>query len=213
MKISILKYLLIFVSSLSLLFLTNCEGPEGPTGPAGPQGEQGPQGAQGPPGEDGEDGEDGNANVIYSDWFTPGSDGATGWMQEDGFGGLRLIYFDYTASDITADLLEHGTIIVYADLIGYADSIWEDGQISQLPITVMYIISGGETEIDNWDFRATEGNLRITFQNNQNTYMATGIATSHRFRYIIIPGSTAAKQTLPDFSNYHETMEFYGIKP
>jgi hypothetical protein len=197
-----------------LLVMINCEGPEGPTGPEGPQGEQGPvgpAGPEGPPGEDGEDGEDGNANVLYSDWFTPTHDGG-GWEQVEGFGDMLTIYFDYSTADISQEILDTGTILVYGNLRGYNNSIWDDDEISSLPITVMYTI-GGVTNIDNWDFRATPGNLRMTIQNSENTYTANTISVSHRFRYVIIPANTPAKVNQPDFSNYHETMEFYGIDP
>ena len=214
MKNSLPGYLIVILTSMALIIMVNCEGSEGPTGPAGsqgPQGEQGPEGPEGPPGEDGEDGEDGNANVIYSDWFTATHDGG-GWSQEEGFGGMITIYFDYSTTDISQEILDTGTILVYGNLNGYNSSIWANDDISLLPITVMYTISGS-TGIDNWDFRATLENLRVTLQNNQNSYTAAGISQSHRFRYVLIPANTPAKLNQPDFSNYYETMQFYGIEP
>ena len=144
--------------------------------------------------------------------FTSVSDGGTGWEELKTLGGKRVIYFDYDAPELTSDLLNTGLIAVYADLRGYNPVIWEDGQISDLPITLMYDFSG-VTNIDNWDYRATEGSIRITFQNNVDAFTATGISNTHSFRYLVIPANIPAKGNLPDLTNYHKTMEFYGIEP
>lgn len=207
------RYASIVILVITVLVSMGCEGPEGPTGPQGPQGESGPvgpEGPEGPEGPPGEDGEDGNANVIYSDWFT--ANDAGGWSQEEGFGDMVTIYFDFSAPEISQEVLDTGTILVYGKLIGYVSSIWGDDEVSLLPIVVMYTQSG-DTFIDNWDFRSTLQNIRITFQNNQNFYSAGGISTVHSFRYIIIPANVPAKMNVPDYSNYYETVEFYGLNP
>lgn len=173
--------LLIFLMILGIS-LIGCEGPEGPQGPPGPQGEQGPQGPQG---------EEGTANVIYSEWFGPDFNGGTTWQGRESIGGLNVNYFDLSSDDITVELIETGTVIVYANLDGYITSVWPEGQVSSLPITLMYI-QGGETHIDTWGFRLTEGNLRITFQNDHDFFEPEGMNDDHRFRYVIIPGGTSA---------------------
>jgi hypothetical protein len=128
----------------------------------------------------------GDVNIFYSDWFGPNFNGGTAWESFDSFGGLRVNYIDKPAEEITQDVLEKGIILVFAKLNGYISSVWPQDHVSSLPITLMYI-SSGETNIDNWDFRISEGTIRIAFQNNLNTYQASGISTSHRFRYVVIP--------------------------
>lgn len=161
----LLTFLLILGASL-----IGCEGPVGPEGPQG---------------------EDGTANVIYSEWFGPGFNGGTEWQGRESFGGAKENYFDLPTDDITVELIETGAVIVYAKLEGYTTSVWPSGEVAALPVTLTYIMSG-ETHIDTWGFRLTEGNLRITFQNSQDFFEPSGMNVDHRFRYVIIPGGMPA---------------------
>lgn len=179
------KYLLIIISSISLFFIIGCEGPEGPTGPQGLQGEQGPQGQQGP---------EGTANVIYSDWITLSDLEAP---SDTTVLGRTYSKWEIPASELTQEIINQGTILVYFSL---------EGVVLPLPTTF-----GGSNPIFITYAPFQPGTLSILAQNLDNT--TSGLNASIQFRYILIPGGTAAKQKQPDFSNYHETMEFYGIEP
>lgn len=77
--------------------LTACskDGDIGPQGETGPEGDVGPEGPQGQPG---------TANVIYSEWIdTEFSDP----INATGAG------FDIEAADITQEILDQGTILVF----------------------------------------------------------------------------------------------------
>ena len=146
------------------LFIVACK--KGDTGPAGAAGPTGPQGPAGSP------------NVIYSQWFTPAS-----YIKDTIFG---IYGFSYTkaTTDITQVTLDSGVVIVYAKLLGYNPLIWPTTQVGKLPISLTYI--QGTTMTDTWTGTETPGNLKIRFVNDHNYYGS--IATSHQFRYIVIPG-------------------------
>lgn len=188
MKKNNLRSLTVFIFSMALIISIGCEGPEGPTGPdgaQGPQGEIGPEGPEGPPG---------TANVIYSEWIALGDLEAPS--------DTTVISRNYTKWDIpesalTQEIIDQGTILVYFSL---------NGTVLPLPSTF-----GGANPIYITFAPFQPGSLSILAQNLDNT--ASGLNNDIQFRYIIIPGGTAAKQAFPDFSNYHETMEFYSIKP
>src|SRR5690606_30967211 len=79
---------------------TGATGPRGATGTTGSRGATGPAG---PRGATGAKGDPGTANVIYSDWITPTWAGSITYQKT----------FDIDASDITGDILSHGTVLVY----------------------------------------------------------------------------------------------------
>jgi hypothetical protein len=128
----------------------------------------------------------GGIEIFYSDWFGPNFNGGTVWQSFDSFGGLRVNYIDKPAPEITAEILENSTILLFAILNGYISSVWVQNDVSALPITLMYRQSE-VLSIDTWDFRASEGNIRIAFQNSENSYQATGMNSNHRFRYVVFP--------------------------
>ena len=149
--------------AVPVVLLFSCK--KGDTGPAGPTG---------------------NANVIYSDWFTPAT-----YIKDTVFG---IWGFKYTkaATDITQQVLDSGTVITYAKLLGYNPLIWAAGQVGQLPISLTYV--QGVTMTDTWSATTTAGNLRIRFVNDKNYY--TSVATTHQFRYIIIPANKKATSSV-----------------
>ncbi|GGA89013.1 hypothetical protein [Puia dinghuensis] len=163
-KFSMLVFLLPF-------FIISCQkGNTGPAGAAGPAGPAGPQGPQGPAG---------TANVIYSQWFTPGS-----YTKDTIFGEYGFSYTKAT-TDITQQVLDSGVVLTFGKLDGYNVAIWPSAQVAQLPITVTYRI-GSTIYNDTWSALATVGNLKIRFVDDQNYY--SSISNKHQFRYVIIPG-------------------------
>src|SRR5882757_9878968 len=178
----------------SALVFSCKKGDPGPTGPAGTAGSAGPAGSNGTNGTNGANGATGpqgpagTANVIYSNWFT-----ASPWIKDTVFDVYRFNYTKPTA-DITQKILDSGTVITFGKLAGYNTLIWPTGQVSQMPIVLSYRFSpGGITYTDTWSALATVGNLKIRFVNDQNYYGS--IATSHQFRYVIIPGGKSISTT------------------
>lgn len=126
----------------------------------------------------GDTGPPGTANVVYSEWFKPST-----YTKETVFGTIGF-YHNQPAPGITQEILDKGTVLVYAKLEGYTSSVWPVGQVGQLPVTVSYV--QGAAQQDTWIAYASPGNLQIRFTNDHNLY--TSIATAHQFRYVIIPG-------------------------
>jgi len=177
-------YLLLLSIAFMLLVMVSCgkDGAVGPTGATGQQGiagTNGTNGAAGPTGAIGATGATGTANVIYSDWITPSS------YTKDTVFSTYHFYADIPASKITQSILDNGTVLVFGKLDGYIASVWPTAQVSVLPITVTYQLSGG-IYTDSWSSLVTLGNVRIDFVDNQNYY--SSISNAHQFRYVIIPG-------------------------
>jgi hypothetical protein len=162
LKRSTILSLSAFVLSFMLLFSSCSKPSNGATGPAG------------------------NANVIYSAWFTPPS------YTKDTIFGTWGFYYDKTANDITAQILDSATIITYGKLNGYVSSIWPTNQSAALPIAITYEISSTVTNIDTWSALISPGKLRIQLQSSTNAYGS--ISNAHQFRYVIIPGTVLASR-------------------
>jgi len=164
---------------------TGATGPAGPTGPSGPTGPQGPQGPQGPLGPQGPVG---TANVIYSRW----TNGST-WTFD---GASGLVYFDMATSSMTQSILSGGDIHVYWAVLG--DTI---NHVRQLPFTEL-IASTFYFHNPKYSI----GNIRIETSN-------LTMATSNRYRYILIPGGILGRSLYNnlDFNNYNEVLERLNI--
>lgn len=159
------------IAVILVLLISSCadDGPAGPAGPVGPVGAAGPPGATG------------SANVIYSDWFGPEA-----YTMSTVF-GMKVFAHTTDVAEITQEIVDQGVVLVYGKLSGYVPSVWPDGQVGQLPISLTY--NQGDIQSDTWSAYATVGKLRITFVNSVNFY--NSIATQHQFRYVIIPGGVA----------------------
>ncbi|MGN6639831.1 MAG: hypothetical protein ACTHJ8_13040 [Mucilaginibacter sp.] len=198
------NYLLLALMAISLLlFAQSCgkDGATGPQGPVGATGPTGPTGTAGATGQTGATGATGTANVIYSAWITPPA-----YPENTVFG---TVHFDasITASTITQDVLDKGTVLVYGKLDGYSPTIWPTDQVGQLPIVVTYQLSS-VTYTDTWSANVTLGNIQIDFVDNLNFY--TGISNLHQFRYVVIPGGV---QTLGSINpkNYNAVKQAFHL--
>lgn len=133
---------------------------------------KGEVGPQGPPG---------SANVKYSDWFT-----ANSFTLNTVFGMKNFTYVK-NAPEITQPILDSGLVLVFGKLLGYVVSVWPTTQVSQLPISLTYMQSGS-TMTDTWSALTAPEKLTIRFVNDKNEYNT--IATTHQFRYVVIPGGS-----------------------
>lgn len=182
---------LLLISGLFLfLCISSCkEGAVGPAGAAGPAGVAGPKG------------DPGTANVIYSDWFTPDV-----WGKETLFTTFVFSY-NKTATQITADIIDKGAVLVYGKLNGYTSSLGLKDKVVQLSYTV---VANGST--DSWTYIASPGNVRVSFVNSQNIY-SSGPANTHQFRYVIIPGGVkAGKLAGVNWSDYEEVKRTFNLQ-
>jgi hypothetical protein len=163
----------------------------------GCKGGDGAAGLQGPPG---------TANVLYSAWFTPNP-----WVKDTVFGTWGFT-FNHVDSNITRNLLETGVVLTYGKLTGYNPAIWDTNKVSLLPILIVYNPSG-TVYTDTWSSILTPANIRIRFVDDKNLY--NSISTTHKFRYVIIPGGgPLAKQGVApiDYNNYEAVKEYYHIR-
>ncbi|MBS1662871.1 MAG: hypothetical protein JST68_17635 [Bacteroidetes bacterium] len=185
-----MRYTRILLLALPIVLFFSCK--KGDTGPQGPTG---------------------NANVMYSDWFTPSA------YTKDTVFGIWGFKYNQTATSITQQVLDSGTVITYAKLLGYNTLIWPTNQVGQLPISLTYV--QGTTMTDTWSAKASVGSLQIRFVNDKNYW--TSIATSHTFRYIIIPAnkkvSASVRQgalsgrsaQLDDVANNYQQMSYSDV--
>jgi hypothetical protein len=140
----------------------------------------------------GRDGKDGNANVIYSQWYTP-----TAWNGQTGDW-----YFDVTNSEISQDVVEAGVVLAYVSLPGdiYASAV------RPLPA---YAIGA------NWDFLIPDYG-QIEFTSDALTRPGTA---GYYFRFVIIPSNISLKSSNSATPNadelrkmsYIEVCKKYGI--
>ena len=135
--------------------LISCK--KGDTGPAGPSG---------------------STNVVYSDWFTPGS------YKKDTIFGTWGFDYNKTVTEITQQVIDSGAVITFGKLDGYNPVVWPANQVATLPILITYM-DGSSPNIDTWSAYLTPGNLRINLVSSLNAYGS--ISNAHQFRYVIIP--------------------------
>lgn len=196
MRVKIIRYIGIVLTSILLIPAMGCEGPEGPTGPAGSQGSQGEQGPQGP------EGPPGTANVYYSNW-TPFD--ASNWSDAySRFGQMRR---DYPIDEplIDEEILAMGTVAVYIRIPGNAGDT-----VFSLP-WVLHINKGLQQMIN---FELDPQLIVLNFFDLVDDSVDPGtFGNNVEYRYVIIPGGTAAKAKLPDLNDYQAVVEFYGIEP
>ena len=196
MRTSLLKYLLIILSGISLIVMMSCEGPEGPTGPAGTQGPQGEQGTEGP------EGPAGTANVIYSDWAEFNT---ANWDPATSIGGQTRREYPVSVSSLTEDIMMSGTVAVYVRF----DTV--PGKIFPLPV-LLPLTSGNEQQLG---FELELNAIVITLHDVEDHTLEPAIfGEVGQYRYIVIPGGTAAKikGELPDLTNYSEVVKYFGIE-
>lgn len=192
----------IFSKSLYLLlavplFFASCS-KTGPTGPAGPAGTVGPTGAAGAAGIQGAQGAPGTANVIYSAWIdtvTYSGTDSTGW-----FAGIE-------APQLVDSILNQGEIKVY---LNYGSDSANDQFITPLP-TVDLLLFGRDVYINPYFSPQF-----ITFVATANVSSFTVNSYHHfRYRYILIPGGTAAGRNSKgsiNWNNYTEVKQYLGLK-
>ncbi|RDY59901.1 collagen-like protein [Flagellimonas nanhaiensis] len=169
------------IYTLAILFIgsliASCsaeDGETGPAGPQGPQGEQGPagaNGADGAQGEQGEQGDPGTANVMYSDWIDTE-------LGNNIVGASASFVID--APDIDEDMLDFGTILVYARRT--------DVSLGSLvyPLPVVF----GAARQQSYYFRAQDGEIRISVATNEEGESAGDGSFLEQYRYVLIPGGT-----------------------
>ncbi|MCK0161128.1 collagen-like protein [Allomuricauda sp. F6463D] len=204
MKTIVLTFRTFFFTVMSLVLVTSCSPEDGENGATGPQGEQGATGAQGPQGdqgdqgEQGEQGDPGTANVIYSDWIN---------TELDNNIVATSASFSIDAPEIDPDILNFGTILVYARRI----SLGEEGNlVYQLPIVF------GASRQQSYYFRAQSDEILITVVGNEQGESVGDGAFLQQYRYVLIPGgvSTNGKSSSEiDFTkmSYQEVIEYFNI--
>jgi len=132
------------------------------------------EGPQGPAGQDGQ-----NATVYYSEWFSP-----TAWSGTSGDW-----YFDASAPDLTADVVENGVVLGY---------VWLDGDVyNSTSVRPLPAFAVGA----NWSFLISQYKS-IEFTSDMTTQPLT---STNKFRFIAIPGTiTALKSASLNKPSAHE---------
>jgi hypothetical protein len=202
-SISILSFL--FMSVLIFSCAEDGEiGPVGPQGTAGTNGTDGADGATGPQGADGQDGEDGNANVIYSDWFSPV------WNIADGSNvkTMEIVDQEFVAAQ------ENGVILLY----------WatQDESTHLLPWNTFNSLGTISISRD-YEIKGSSGKVELTIRNyellgslsDEDTEGTISGVTYNQLRYVIIPGSTSNSfgriAAEVDYEDYEAVKAYYNI--
>lgn len=200
MKTNVISFKVLFITAISMALVTSCSPEDGEDGAIGPQGEQGIQGEQGEQGEQGpqgEQGEPGTANVMYSDWANTELGNSI---------AASSASFDIDAPEIDADMLNFGTILVYARRVDLVDG----NIVYQLPIVF------GAARQQSYYFVATTGNIEINVHANEQGEDVGDGSFLAQYRYVLIPGgvSTSGKSgSNMDFTKmtYEEVVEYFNI--
>jgi hypothetical protein len=177
------KSILFALPVLALALLIGCEGEQGPKGDPGEQGEQGIQGVKG------DQGDPGTANVIYSEWAT--LDGV--WRDTSMFGGTFKVNH-IIAADITQDVMDNGAVLCYAK---YA------GSVTPLPYSNSSYTLAFQLDLEKVLVTTIKPDLTGGVE----------LINTMEFRYIIIPGGTAATKAAVDFNSmsYSEICSMFNI--
>ncbi len=187
----------VFSAITCMLLMSSCR--KGDTGPAGPAGPAGSNGVAGPTG---------SANVIYSNWIMTGN-----WVKSttSNGSGKATFYFDVASSDLTQDILDKGTVLVYAVFYNDPDG---SGIVKLLPS--IYYDGGGAGFQYRFQYGLFLNKVRIICD-----VVPFGTpATSNKVRVVIIPGGvsgviTGRSATPPDYSklSYEQVCQMYNIRP
>ena len=145
---------------------------------------------QGPAGADGQ-----NADVYYSEWFSP-----TAWS-----GTAGEWYFDASAPDLTQGVVESGVVLAYVWLSG---DLYNSATVRPLPA---YALGA------NWSFLVHQyGSIEFTCDMSTQPFNA-----NDKFRFIAIPGTSTALKTAAIKYNtkskllnmpYSEASKLFNIK-
>ncbi|WP_156027036.1 collagen-like triple helix repeat-containing protein [Sporocytophaga myxococcoides] len=168
---------------LAMVFITSSCKKEGPVGPTGATGSAGPSGPAGPKGEAG------TANVIYSDWLDlPFS------FDNEG----KSYFSEIDVPKLTPEILSQGEIKMYVNL-----STPDDPTVAPLPYVGLDTVK--------IQYVAFNGGLQLSSNYNVGTYENKDKKKVLQYRYVIIPGGIAARQSI-NWDDYDEVKEILQIK-
>jgi hypothetical protein len=179
-----------------LLVVTSCS-KTGPTGPAGATGPAGPAGAAGTAGATGSAGAAGTANVIYSAWldaaYLPDTVHVGTVIDTVGFYTIAAV------PKLTASILASGEIKCYFNFGTAASPL-------VVPLPYIDIVNSGISLTPVFYLSTIE----IDANANAST-QGTGTAKQFQWRYILIPGGTAARSAI-NWNNYEEVKKYLNLK-
>lgn len=199
---------------------TGAQGPTGPRGATGPQGPQGPQGPRGATGPQGPQGPTGNANVKATGWFSlPASEWASGMtLPNDKFGVYNFKPDNYSSKfEITSN--DANTIIlVYVKPTGDRAllcpargeyKVQEGGINNTWEVEFRYSY---ETEYHPKKFIYI-GGYKVYGGGSTDTYtLINYIMPNVQWNIVqIAPSVISGRQGVPNFEDYDEVCDFYGI--
>jgi hypothetical protein len=189
---------LLFLSLAAVVLSCGACSKDGSAGPAGADGPAGPVGPAGPAGANGENG----AGIIYSDWIDVAYDPLVGAADEDGIENDTVAWETVIPVDkLTSDILTTGEVKVYINTNTAADPF-----IHPLPYTDLYQgLSINPTFLT--------GEIYLFASHNFQTVLDDDNVKHQQYRYILIPGGTAARTAKKvDWNNYNEVKAYLKLK-
>lgn len=205
------------------------EGQDGEEGNPGPDGPQGPQGTQGEPGEPGDNNavdtvfingsgpDSGSSSIMmYSQWqqFS-----VSGWSNPAVINGFNMREYVINEPDITNSILNSGVVEVYVNIPGW-------GQPQQLPL--IGEIKGTTYQYLTYKLKLSQIIIQF-YDMNDNNDPGTFGGSDYTFRYVIMSSTVPitvgfshnrnnsipvhfVSGALPDYRNYNEVCQYYGIR-
>ncbi|MFN8345897.1 MAG: hypothetical protein U0X91_12870 [Spirosomataceae bacterium] len=214
-------------------------GPQGQTGTTGPQGQTGATGPQGTQGATGPQGPMGNANVVYSDWRTiewKSTGSSTDYQffdakstaeplltQEAIDKGLVYVYVKSKVRNWNNDKQEYDLVEVISGngmwgnfkLPGRNQNRWQDfGQMyvrSDDLIGVNYLRMYGQLYKKGPNDSFVDIYLPELANKSFAEYTAM-VNDLHRYRVLIVYGSTKGRVAAIDMTNYNEVKKHFNLK-
>ncbi len=180
-------YALLLLAALAFVSCSKSgdAGPAGAAGPAGPAGPSGPAGGKGDPG---------TANVIYSGWLD------VGFVKDSPPPNIDTTYYaSLDAPKLDKNILTTGVVKVYVNLNNADDPV-----IMSLP----YFDGGLLINMVSY-----VGGIDISSNGNVGTLIDQNNVKYQQYRYVLIPGGAAARQSAGiDWNDYKQVKQYLKLK-
>ena len=197
-----------------LLIISACakKGDPGPAGAAGAAGTNGTQGPAGPVGPKGPGAISGTFTLVSADYKNDYWTIGTGAGSALGIASRAAVK---SLPAITADIFNTGTVLVYLKTpvsLSATATVW-----TPLPYDVRGYNVG---YITNFRFNYEAGKLRVYYMFVQTDAASatvpdiyTAVIPSYDYKYVVIPGTAAARASSPvDLNDYNAVAKYYNLK-
>ena len=115
--------------------------------------------------------------------------------------GKSTFYFDIDAPDVTQEIIDNGTVLVYAKFVADPDG---SNQVKLLP-SIYYNLGGATTQY-RFQHSIFLGKIRVIC----DVIPAGTPSTSNQFRYVILPKGKSASSSV-NYNDYNAVKSNFGL--